>query len=203
MNQAATLAEVARALNAAHPAGGRLPALVFVTDDARVADPVAALAQLPKGCAILFRHYDHPGRAELAARVVDAAHDQGRIAFVAGDMALARSVGADGLHLPSHLLTTQADWRRHWSGLITAAAHSADELQRAEQAGCDAALLSPVFATASHPHTEHLGNERFKALVQSTRLPVYALGGITSKTAPELLGSGAVGLAAVSGLLRA
>jgi thiamine-phosphate pyrophosphorylase len=44
--------------------------------------------------------------------------------------------------------------------------------------------------------------ERFTALAAAARLPVYALGGIDMKNAPELLGSGACGLAVVSALVR-
>jgi len=37
-------------------------------------------------------------------------------------------------------------------------------------------------------------------LVATTRLPVYALGGVSEATAPQLMGSGAVGIAAIEGL---
>jgi thiamine-phosphate pyrophosphorylase len=43
--------------------------------------------------------------------------------------------------------------------------------------------------------------ERFTQLVAAARLPVYALGGIDVKNAPELLGSGACGIAVVSALV--
>ena len=73
------------------------------------------------------------------------------------------------------------------------------------RAGSDAALLGPVFATESHPDVRPLGAVRFSALNRAARrmlrdFPVYALGGLTSDTAPRLLNCGAVGLAAIAGL---
>ena len=65
----------------------------------------------------------------------------------------------------------------------------------------DAAFLSPVFATASHPGANALGTEEFTRLVQIAPCPVYALGGITKENAPALMGTGAIGLAAIGGLL--
>ncbi len=198
---AATLAEVADALNASHPLGANLPALVFMTDETRTPDPVGAIAGLPPDCAVLFRHYDHKDRRALATRIAAAAHDAGRQFIVAGDLELARAVSADGLHLPAPVLGTSNSWRAAWRGLLTASAHSKAELEAAAVAQCDAAFLSPVFTTESHPRAAAIGIERFAEIVGDAALPIYGLGGVTSKNAPELLGSGAVGIAAIGGLL--
>ena len=60
-----------------------------------------------------------------------------------------------------------------------ASCHNAAELRRAEQLGCDFALLSPVLATQSHPGAPHLGWENFAAIAAGSSIPVYALGGLT------------------------
>ena len=84
--------------------------------------------------------------------------------------------------------------------LITAAAHGSRALRAAARAGVDAAVLSPVFATASHPDARPLGPLRFRRLADQCGVPVYALGGVTAATAKALKNSGAVGIAAISGL---
>lgn len=199
---AATLTGVARALNAAHDGGERLPPLLFLTDETRVPDPRPALDRLPADCAVVFRHYGATNRERLAAELARACKKQGRVFLVAGDVELARAVKADGLHLPEAMLNERNDWRAIWpSGLLTAAAHSSLTLHEACVAGCDAALLSPVFATVSHPDKGALGEDMFRLLTKNAALPVYALGGITNETAPRLIASGAVGLAAIGGLL--
>ena len=106
-----------------------------------------------------------------------------------------------GSHLPERAIRRAGAvrWQRDW--LITAAAHSPAALRAAASAGADAALLSPVFATASHPDVRALGPRRFAALAHASPLPVYALGGIDSTRARLLQGSGAVGIAGIGGLI--
>ncbi len=194
-----TLASLARELNSTAPRG--LPALILLSDRRRLADPVAAAARLPRGAAVILRHYDAPDRADLARRLARTCRARGIVLLVAGDGALAAAVGAAGLHLPEARIGECRSWRRrrpNW--LITAAAHSLPALRRARRAGADAALLSPVFATASHPGARPIGAVAFARLVRASRLPVYALGGVNRATAPRLRGSGAVGIAAISGI---
>ena len=64
----------------------------------------------------------------------------------------------------------------------------------------DAAVLGPVFASASHPAAPSLGASRFAALVRASPLPVYALGGIDAAAAQRIARSGAVGIAAIGAL---
>lgn len=200
-----TLTEVAAALNAANgqclSQSLQLPAMFFFTDEARLPDPLPAIAGLPEGCGVIFRHYETPARANLALEVIKACRDQGRICLVAGDGELAAQVGADGVHLPQHVAGQGARNLASDFRLVTAAAHDEQALVRAQEAGAHAAFLSPVFASQSHPDAPALGVEQFNKLVSTAPLPVYALGGITAKTAPQLLGSGAVGIGAIGALL--
>ncbi|MDA0305926.1 MAG: thiamine phosphate synthase [Proteobacteria bacterium] len=208
-----TLSDLTRCLNFAAPQRPQriaLPRLILMTDEARLPDPHPAIDALPAGSAVIFRHYDTPGRAALAQEVVNHARARRVRVLVAGDPRLAVKVGADGLHLPEAMARRgPGAWRTWfpgrgedgggaWAGwLITAAAHSPAALRRAETAGADAVLLSPVFPSQSHPDAAHLGNLRFRALCAASRLPVYALGGVTKATARRLRGSGAAGLAGI------
>ena len=83
---------------------------------------------------------------------------------------------------------------------VTVAAHSLPALIRARAAGADAALLSPVFPTESHPGAPTLGAHRFARLARAAGLPVYALGGVNVENAARLRGSGAFGIAAIAAL---
>ncbi len=197
-----TVTEVAASLNRRHPAGRRLPAVLLLTDARRLPDPLAAAACLPPGAMIILRHYEAPNRARLAADLARLCRARSVLLSIAGDARLARTIGADGVHLPEHALKggrrADADPRL----LVTAAAHSLPALHRAAMAGADAALLSPVFATASHPGAPTLGPARFARLIAAASLPVYALGGIEAANAGRLRASGAVGIAAIGAYLR-
>ena len=194
-----TLAEAATRLKRA--AGSALPALALMTDEARLADPLPAASALPPGSAVILRHYGAPERASLARSLAAMARRRGLVLLVGEDPALARRVGAHGVHLPERAIgrAGAVRWQSDW--LITAAAHSPAALRAVAAAGVDAALLSPVFATASHPHVRALGPHRFAALVRHAPIPVYALGGIDRARARLLQGSGAVGIAGIGGLI--
>jgi len=197
-----TLADTARQLNSGHPT---LPPLLLVTDQRRLPNPLAAAARLPAGSGILLRHYQAPDRADLAGTLAALARMRRLKLLVAADWRLAAAVGAAGIHLPegllrSGLLAPLLGWARRRRRLVTAACHDRAALALARRLGLSAALLSPVFATASHPGAPALGALRFTAWCRRAGVPVLALGGITATTARRLAASGAAGLAAVGAL---
>jgi thiamine-phosphate pyrophosphorylase len=173
-------------------------------DAARAADPASAIARLQPGDAVIVRDYNARDRAAHARALKRLCRQRRLLLLVAGDARLARAIGADGLHLPEGLVAAPG-WRRlkrpGW--LVTAAAHSAPALARAFAQRIDAALLSPVFPTASHPGGRVLGVCRFARLTRWSPLPVYALGGISAATLRRLNGlsiAGIAGISAVAGI---
>lgn len=80
-------------------------------------------------------------------------------------------------------------WPRQCSS-PSAACHDARELAEAERIGVDFVYLSPVLATTSHAGAETLGWPRLRALCTATRLPVYALGGMTPPQLPRAVRAG-------------
>ena len=178
-----------------------VPALFFVTDQARVADPLTLVARLPRGSGVILRDYEMPKRAELAGALMGLARRRDLRLLVAGDGRLAESVGAAGLHLPEARRCEALIWRtRHPKWLITVAAHSAAALLAAAQLQADAALLGPVFPTESHPGSSTMGAAGFTALAQFSPLPVIALGGLNERNVDQLYPSPVVGIAAIGGL---
>jgi thiamine-phosphate pyrophosphorylase len=117
--------------------------------------------------------------------------------LIAGDPALARAIGANGLHLPEARAREAAHWRAKNPGwLITASAHSLRAALSAQAA--DAVLLSPVFATDSHKSAPPLSAARARAIARGVPVPVFALGGVTAQN--SVLLSGFSGIAAISAL---
>lgn len=163
---------------------GVLPPRWLVTDARRLPDPLPAMRQLRPGDGVLFRHYELPlrERLDLARRVGEVCRQRRLIFLVAGDIRLARAVAADGVHLPQALVSRAAGARRAGLRLVTAAAHDAGAIARAARCGADAVMVSPVFATASHPGSATLGILGFAALATAARrfgMEPYALGGMT------------------------
>jgi thiamine-phosphate pyrophosphorylase len=195
------LARAARALNA-RSGHAALPALILMTDEKRVPDPVAAADSLPRGSAIILRHTNPKARAALGQKLGEVARTRGLRLLVAGDAQLAADIGAHGLHLPEARAREAAHWRAlRPSWLITAAAHSLAGLMTARIAGADAALLAPMFPTSSHPDRAALGVLRTRLMAARAGIPVYALGGVNAQSIARLKDSGFIGIAAIDGLL--
>lgn len=160
-----------------------LPA-VWLISDARN-DPVLerALAALPRGSGFIYRHYHLDGAERLARfrALRRAAKARGHLVILADSALTAREWGADGIYGSPRALVPQR------AGLLhLATAHDMRELGLAARLGADAALLSPVFATATHPGGGTLGGVRFRLLARQAKLPVIALGGMTAARARTL-----------------
>jgi thiamine-phosphate pyrophosphorylase len=152
-----------------------LPRLWLMTDERQGEALLPAIARLPRGAGIVFRHYSLPPaeRRALWDQVRTAARTRG-LTLVAAGLTLP---GADGAH------------NRFGRGLRTASAHNLREVRAAERAGAHLLFLSPVFPTRSHPGAPALGPRRFALLAHQTKLPAIALGGMDADKARSLGGA--------------
>jgi 8-oxo-dGTP diphosphatase len=112
----------------------------------------------------------------FARRVMALAQPYAAKVIINADLALAREINADGIHLPaSQLMALQTKPE----GLLCAAScHNQHELAQAGKLALDFVVLAPVMPTRSHPEVSALGWESFSQLIQDYPLPVYALGGL-------------------------
>ena len=197
------LAREAARLNANVKTPRELPALVLMTDDERLPDPVSVARCLPRGSLVILRSRNSTRRSFLAQEIMNFVPSRGIRLSIAGDPEMAARTGADGVHFPEKRIGEAAHWRAfHPQWLITCAAHSLAACARARVAHADAAFLAPVFATQSHPGSVSLGPLRARAIARLAPLPVYALGGIDARTVRRLAEGPFVGLAAVGALAR-
>ena len=123
------------------------------------------------------KNYTYEALRGLAIKILPLVRQYGARLIINRDIALAREVGADGVQLSGEQLSElnkrpDVDW-------CGASCHNAAELRRAEELGCDFAVMSPVLATKSHPRAAYLGWKRFADNTSGTSIPVYALGGLT------------------------
>ena len=170
-----------------------LPHLWLLSDARNDALLEDALARLPDGSGFVFRHYHLP-QEERRARfemLRSICRSMNHCTILSGPAETARHWGADGVYGAPTALDDAADMLR------IATAHDEAEIAAAERTGADAVMLSPVYASRSHPGGEALGPDRFRALAGSTRLPVIALGGMTPERARTL---GVSRWAAIDGL---
>ncbi len=160
-----------------------LPALWLISDARNDAGLERALARLPRGSGLVYRHYHLEGPERLARfrALRRIARARGHRIVLADSALTAREWGADGIYGSPRALYPRR------SGLLhLATAHGMAELGLAARLGADAALLSPVFPTRSHPGGASLGPVRFRLLARQSRVPVIALGGMTPHRARAL-----------------
>lgn len=170
-----------------------LPAIWLVSDARNDAALESVLRTLPRGSGLIFRHTHLPPTQRRARfdRLARLARAGGHLVILAGSPAQARAWHADGSYGPG------GRSRRAPGGLRLATAHSLRELRHG--AAATAVLLSPVFATRSHPGAAPLGPLRFRLLARHAPVPVIALGGMTTRRARAL---GAARWAAIDAFLR-
>lgn len=179
-----------------------LPRLWLMTDERLGGEGTgdalwAALARLPRGGGIVFRHYAAPPAARrlLYERVRRIARARRLVLVLAGSVRQAAGWRADGAHGRSP--------HRHAARplLRTAPAHGRREMA-ARAAANDALFLSPVFPTRSHPGARTLGPVRFGLIVPrrqrgASSARILALGGMDAARFRRLRALGADGWAAI------
>lgn len=152
-----------------------------------------ALRGLPRGSAFIYRHYhlDPGSRRARWNELLPLVREGDHLAVLSGSDDEAIAWGADGSYGPPEAVGDAPRLLR------IAAVHDGHEIADANAAGADAAMLSPVFETRTHPGAVPIGPEKFHALVALAEMPVIALGGMTFERASQL---GWMRWAAIDGL---
>ena len=171
--------------------------MVFMTDPARIADPLPIIDRLPAQCAVIYRHFGTPTQA---GAIRELTQTQGRQFLVGNDPDLAKAIGADGVHFTRDAnLREPIKWRaRHPDWIITMAGLKSGAYL-APLDSLDALFVSSIFPSQSPSAGSPIGIAGLKTAAARLPVPIYALGGIDSGTAPQLIDSGAAGFAAIGG----
>jgi len=117
------------------------------------------------------------------------------------DIALA--AGLDGVHCPeAGLSPATARQLLGTESLIGASCHSPDGARRAAESGSDFVFFGPVYETPSKAaYGPPAGLDALKHVCAETRIPVFAVGGITPERSPDCIAAGAGGVAVISAIL--
>lgn len=170
-----------------------------MTDPDRHPNFVRAAASLPRGSAVIYRHFGSAERFAHAQALRQICFERQHQFLIGADEELARKTGADGVHLPQRDLAAAPRLRRRYpEWLITGAVH--DDCRLKHLHSLDAAFLSPIFASNSPSAGVAIGPARLKDAVKKSGIPIFALGGITLLTAEQLADTGAAGVAAIEAL---
>jgi len=111
------------------------------------------------------------------------------------DIALAKELEADGVHLSSTQFQ-EIEKAKKYGLFVVISTHSIDEAKKAEALGADMVTYSPIFTTPGKG--EPVGLDRLRALTSAVDIPVIALGGILTNAQVDACRiSGACGFASI------
>jgi thiamine-phosphate pyrophosphorylase len=163
-----------------------------------ITDSAAVAARVQNVEMIQLRAKNLSAR-QLHSLVVEVVQSTGTPVLVNTRLDVALACGAAGVHLPANSIAP-AELRcvtpEHF--LIGVSCHTAEELQAAEREGADFAVFGPIFASPSKP-VRPVGLAALRqAILGLSRLPVYALGGVTEANAAHCIDAGAAGVAGIS-----
>ena len=187
-----------------------LRGLYAVTPEASDAGKLLAEveATLAGGCRLLqFRDKTSPMTERVARgralRVLTRQYNARLV--INDDLALARLIDADGLHLGRH------DGELHIArailgpGKLLGASCYADfpTAQSAAENGADYVAFGAAFASPTKPEAAHAPLDLYARATRELAVPVCAIGGITTENAPPLLAAGVDLLAVITDLFSA
>lgn len=174
--------------------------LIVNVEGLQEGDETRVRALLDAGLPSLQARAKGPDAREALERwgvLREMARDAGAFFVVNGDIGAARSLDADGIHLPSKGVSLDEARLQAPEMFVGMSCHDREEVARAR--GADWIFLSPVFAVPSkgaHP----LGLEGFADLAAQSSSPAYALGGVDASNVRACLDAGAAGIAAIRSL---
>lgn len=121
---------------------------------------------------------------------------------------IACSIGADGVHLTEKSLPAYEARKclanANKSPLIGVSTHNIDGILKAQETGADFALFGPIFYTKSKAqYGSPLGLKSLEIAAKSTKLPIFAIGGITAERTKDCIKAGAHGVAVISAIMSA
>ena len=116
------------------------------------------------------------------------------------DVALA--IDADGVHVGQSDMPCDITRKLIGDNKISGvSAATIEEAKKAEKDGADYIGTGAVFPTATKDDAPSITKQDLKNVVESTNIPVVAIGGITLENAHELTDTGIAGLSVVSAIM--
>ena len=149
-----------------------------------------------RGLALLQireKDWDRERRDAFARRLVAITRRHRARVLLNGSEDDARRLGCDGVHWTAQALVEARS--RPDDLMVGASCHTRAELERAAALEVDLAVLGPVCATPTHPFATPIGFDGFERIAAGTRVPVFALGGLTEDDLGRAVERGAHGVA--------
>ena len=151
---------------------------------------------------MIFREYDLKSKEReiLAQEILAICREQNHKFLIGKNFELARKLRADGVHFSDQdHLPLQIFNRQHWPRkfIFSFACHNFLSVLKSQQLKADMIFASPIFATKSHPNIAPLGLKELSKIIRVSKIPVFALGGVSLENINSLQKLGIAGFGGI------
>lgn len=138
----------------------------------------------------------------LAERAMGIFEDSGVKLILHKFIAVARSLGAKGLHLPLGELLSASKSELSGFDMLGASCHSLNDILAAESVGCTYVTLGNIFETQCKRGLEGKGLDFLRECCNKSHVPVWAIGGISPENAAEVRAAGAARVCVMGAFMK-
>ena len=147
------------------------------------------------------KQLDKAAFLDEARQICALCHRYGVPFIVNDDLDVALASGADGVHVGQSDMEAGAVREKLGPDkIIGVSAQTVEQALLAEQKGADYLGVGAVFPTGSKDDAVEVSHETLKAICEAVKIPVIAIGGISTGNVMELSGSGICGIAVISAI---
>lgn len=156
----------------------------------------------PKAIVLREKDLSEKEYEQLARQVMQICQKHGTQCILHSFSNVAIALGAVAVHMPLPLLQKMTPQEKSHFQIIGASCHSLEEAKEAQDLGCTYITAGHIFLTDCKKGLPGRGLSFLEEICKAVRIPVYALGGISSQNIESVRKTGAAGACIMSGFMR-
>ena len=181
--------------------------LIFITNrklcSNNFLDQIEMIASAhPKAIVLREKDLSEKEYEQLARQVMQICQKHGTQCILHSFSNVATTLGATAVHMPLPLLQKMTPQEKSHFQIIGASCHSLEEAKEAQNLGCTYITAGHIFLTDCKKGLPGRGLPFLEEICKTVRIPVYAIGGISSQNMESVRKTGAAGACIMSGFMR-
>lgn len=156
----------------------------------------------PKAIVLREKDLSEKEYEQLARQVMQICQKHGTQCILHSFSNVATALGATAVHMPLPLLQKMTSQEKSHFQIIGASCHSLEEAKEAQDLGCTYITAGHIFLTDCKKGLPGRGLPFLEEICKTVRIPVYAIGGISSQNIESVRKTGAAGACIMSGFMR-
>lgn len=156
----------------------------------------------PKAIVLREKDLSEKEYEQLARQVMQICQKHGTQCILHSFSNVAIALGAEAVHMPLPLLQKMTPQEKSHFQIIGASCHSLEEAKESQDLGCTYITAGHIFLTDCKKGLPGRGLPFLEEICKAVRIPVYAIGGISSQNIESVRKTGAAGACIMSGFMR-